>query len=97
MGNRRWCRCRARSSIAAAAGHGLLYLLILAQPVTGWLMSSAADYPVSFFGLFEFPILVGENHDLHETLEDVHEALFERAGGHRRAARARGRSTTTPG
>ena len=63
--------------IAAAAGHGLLYLLLLAQPISGWMMSSAADYPVSFFGLFQFPALVGANHDVHETLEDVHEALFE--------------------
>jgi len=62
--------------IAAAAGHGLLYLLILAQPLTGWLMSSSAGYPTSFFGLFEFPMLVGENHDAHEFLEETHELLF---------------------
>jgi cytochrome b561 len=40
------------------------------------MMSSAANYPVTFFGLFQFPALVGANHDLHETLEEVHEALF---------------------
>ena len=62
--------------IAAAAGHGLLYLLLLAQPISGWIMSSAAGYPVSLFGLFEFPALVSENHDLHESLEEVHEVLF---------------------
>ena len=62
--------------IAAAAAHGLLYLLLLAQPISGWMMSSAANYPVTFFGLFQFPALVGANHDLHETLEEVHEALF---------------------
>jgi len=62
--------------IAAAAGHGLLYLLLLAQPITGWMMSSAANYPVTFFGLFQFPALVGADHDLHEALEEVHEALF---------------------
>ena len=62
--------------IVAAAGHGLLYLLLLAQPISGWMMSSAAGYPVSLFGLFEFPALVGENHDLHESLEEVHEVLF---------------------
>jgi cytochrome b561 len=62
--------------VAAAAGHGLLYLLLLAQPISGWMMSSAANYPVTFFGLFEFPALVGADHDLHETLEEVHEALF---------------------
>jgi cytochrome b561 len=61
---------------AAAAGHGLLYLLILAQPLTGWLMSSAANYPVTLFGWFQFPALIGENHDLHESLEEVHELLF---------------------
>jgi cytochrome b561 len=61
---------------AAAAGHGLLYLLILLQPLSGWLMSSAANYPVTLFGWFQFPALIGENHDLHETLEEVHEALF---------------------
>jgi cytochrome b561 len=62
--------------IAAAAGHGLLYLLILAMPLSGWAMSSSANYPVTFFGLFQFPALVGESHDLHEALEEVHEVLF---------------------
>jgi cytochrome b561 len=61
---------------AAAAGHGLLYLLILAQPISGWAMSSAANYPVTLFGWFQFPALVAENHDLHETLEEVHEVFF---------------------
>jgi cytochrome b561 len=62
--------------IAAAAGHGILYLLLLALPLSGWLMSSAAGYPPAFFGLFEFPSLVGASHDLNETLEEVHETLF---------------------
>ena len=52
---RRPCPCRRAQRIAAAAGHGLLYLLLLAQPISGWMMSSAAGYPVSFFGLFDFP------------------------------------------
>ena len=61
---------------AAAAGHGLLYLLILAQPLTGWIASSTGNYPVTMFGWFQFPALVGENHDLHELMEEVHEVLF---------------------
>jgi len=65
-----------RQQIAAAAGHGLLYLLVLAQPITGWAMSSAANYPVMLFGWVQFPALVGANHDLHEILEGVHEATF---------------------
>ena len=63
-------------TIAAAAGHGLLYLLILAQPITGWMMSSAANYPVTFFGLFQFPAIVAPNEGAHEAYEDVHEFLF---------------------
>ncbi len=62
--------------IAAAVGHGLLYVLILAQPLTGWLMSSAAGYPAGLFGLFEFPMLVGKDHDAQEFYEEVHELLF---------------------
>jgi cytochrome b561 len=62
--------------IAAAAGHGLLYLLILAQPVSGWMMSSAANYPVTFFGLFQFPAIVRPNEGAHEAYEEVHELLF---------------------
>ena len=62
--------------IAAAAGHGLLYLLILAQPISGWMMSSAANYPVTFFGWFELPALVGANKGMHEFYEEVHEFLF---------------------
>ena len=62
--------------IAAAAGHGILYLLLMLLPFSGWLMSSAAGYPTAFFGLFEFPTLMGENHGLHEALEEVHETLF---------------------
>jgi cytochrome b561 len=61
---------------AAAAGHGLLYLLILLQPISGWAMSSAANFPVTFFGWFQFPAIVSTNHALHESLADVHEALF---------------------
>lgn len=61
---------------AAAAGHGLLYLLILAQPLSGWIVSSSGNHPVTLFSWFQFPAIVGENHDLHELMEEVHEVLF---------------------
>jgi cytochrome b561 len=61
----------------AAAGHGMLYLLLLLQPISGWAMSSAANYPVTLFGWFQFPALVGANPGLHEVLEDVHSVLFD--------------------
>ncbi len=61
---------------AAAAGHGLLYLLLLAQPISGWAMASAAGAPVAFFGRFALPALAPQNRALHERLGDVHETLF---------------------
>jgi cytochrome b561 len=51
---------------------GLLYVLMLATPIAGYLMSSAAGEPVSYFGLFEIPGLIGKNHDLQEALGEVH-------------------------
>ncbi|HVN43066.1 MAG TPA: cytochrome b/b6 domain-containing protein [Steroidobacteraceae bacterium] len=61
---------------AAAAGHGLLYLLLLAQPISGWAMASAAGAKVTFFGWFTLPPLAHADHALHERLEDLHGALF---------------------
>jgi cytochrome b561 len=44
--------------LGAKAVHGLLYVLILGLPVTGILLSQAAGFPVSFFGLFSLPVFV---------------------------------------
>jgi cytochrome b561 len=68
-GTPRWQR------IAAAVSHGLLYGLILLQPLTGWLMSSAKNYPVGFFGLFQWPDLVPPDKALFEYLKAVHAVL----------------------
>ena len=48
---------------------------MLATPIAGYLMTNTGGKPVSYFGLFDLPVLMGENHDLHETLEGVHEFL----------------------
>lgn len=61
--------------LAAKAGHLGLYLLMFAMPLTGWTMSSAANFPVSVFGLFTLPNLVSPNQELFETLRTVHWAL----------------------
>jgi cytochrome b561 len=60
---------------AAHLSHGLLYLLLFLQPITGWIMSSAKNYPVSFFGWFQFPDLVAPNPALTELFEEIHEGL----------------------
>jgi cytochrome b561 len=43
---------------ASKALHYFLYVLLLAMPLTGWLMSSASNFPVRPFGLFTLPNLV---------------------------------------
>jgi cytochrome b561 len=58
--------------ILAKSTTGLLYLLMLATPIVGFLMTNTGGKPVSYFGLFDLPLLIGENHDLHEILEEVH-------------------------
>jgi cytochrome b561 len=59
----------------ARATHVLLYVLLFAVPISGWLMSSAANFPVSWFGLVQLPDFVQPNHDLHEQYESLHEGL----------------------
>lgn len=41
--------------VAARFVHLALYGLMLALPLTGWWMSSAGGYPVTFFGWFDLP------------------------------------------
>ena len=42
----------------AHAMHWLLYAIMLAQPVSGILMSQFGGFPVTVFGLFEFPMML---------------------------------------
>lgn len=41
----------------AHATHWTLYLLMIAMPVTGWMMVSAGTRPLTWFGLFDIPKL----------------------------------------
>jgi cytochrome b561 len=60
---------------AARFVHWLLYLLMLAMPLSGWAMSSAAGFDPSFFGLFTLPSLVSPNEELRELFALIHEYL----------------------
>jgi cytochrome b561 len=61
--------------VAAHAGHALLYLLMIAIPVSGWLMSSAKGFQTVYFGVLPIPDLLAKNKELGDTLRDVHQAL----------------------
>lgn len=57
--------------------HYALYVFLFAQPITGWIMSNAANFPVSYFGWFTLPDLVEPNKEFAKVMEDVHKTLFK--------------------
>lgn len=59
----------------ASGTHASLYILMLAVPVTGWLMSSASGFPVVYFGALTLPDLVAKDKALADTLKLLHYAL----------------------
>jgi cytochrome b561 len=59
----------------SSAVHGMLYLLLLAMPIVGYVANSAmgeAGTPTPFFGLFELPPIVAPNEPLSERLFMLH-------------------------
>jgi cytochrome b561 len=61
--------------LTAHAGHGLLYVLIFAAPLSGWMMSSALGFPVVWFGVLPLPDLIDKNKEIGELLKLVHRYL----------------------
>ncbi len=60
---------------AAAVTHGLMYLLMLAMPLSGWLQNSASGFPLSWFGLFKVPALIARDREAFAFWQQVHEWL----------------------
>lgn len=61
--------------LAARSMHWALYIFMLAMPLTGWLLTSAAGLPPSFFGIFSLPLLITPDRDKMVFLSLVHEWL----------------------
>jgi cytochrome b561 len=57
---------------AAGAAHAALYLLTLAIPLSGWLMSSASGFQVVYLGVLPIPDLLGKDKALADQLKDLH-------------------------
>ena len=71
---------------AARIGHGALYFIIFAMPLSGWIYDSAWEWaeqvPISVFGLFEMPRIAwvadmpaGPKKEVDELFHHVHEWL----------------------
>jgi cytochrome b561 len=57
---------------AAHASHALLYALMIALPITGWVVQSAANIPFRIFYLVPLPAIVAPDKALSEAFALVH-------------------------
>ena len=62
----RWARRTANAS------HVLLYALVFAAPLTGWLFSSAAGFQTVYLGVLPIPDLLARNRELADVLKTTH-------------------------
>jgi cytochrome b561 len=53
--------------------HVFLYVMLLVQPITGWLYSNAAGRPIVYLGLVPLPTLVAKDKALAASLKELHE------------------------
>ena len=61
--------------LVAHAGHGLLYVLMLSIPLSGWLMSSAKGFQTVLFGVLPLPDLLSKDRELGRLLLTLHLGL----------------------
>jgi cytochrome b561 len=62
----------APMKLAAELSHYVLYALMIAMPLLGWAMLSAAAYPVELYGGIYLPAIVPQSDWLHTLLWNAH-------------------------
>jgi cytochrome b561 len=55
--------------------HAAFYFFLFAMPLSGWLMSSAKNYSVSWFGLFTWPNLIAPDERSFNILKATHDLM----------------------
>jgi cytochrome b561 len=63
--------------LIARVTHVAFYVLLFAMPLTGWMMSSAKNYSVSWFGWFTWPNLIAKNEAAFDFLRSTHDLLSD--------------------
>lgn len=60
----------------ATATHWTFYFLMIAIPLSGWLLSSTGARITDYFGLFPIgPLPISQSHESHELWETAHKVL----------------------
>jgi cytochrome b561 len=60
--------------LSSEAVHWLLYVLVLATTVSGWLFASFRGWSLSFFYLFPLPMLASDNAEAGKAMDGLHQA-----------------------
>lgn len=68
-------RMAAWERAAAQLSHAALYLLMLALPLTGWAVNSAANIPFRIFWLVPLPPILAPDKALADLLASIHRGL----------------------
>jgi cytochrome b561 len=61
--------------LSSEAVHWLLYALVLATTISGWLFASFRGWSVSVFYLFPLPMLASDNTEAGEAIDGLHQAM----------------------
>lgn len=61
--------------LAARSVHWAFYFFMFAMPITGWVITSAAGLPASFFGLYTLPNIVSPNEETRLLFQEIHQWL----------------------
>lgn len=61
--------------LSSEAVHWLLYVLVLATTISGWLFASFRGWTISFFYLVPLPMLASDNAAAGRTIDGLHQAM----------------------
>jgi cytochrome b561 len=61
--------------LSSEAVHWLLYVLVLATTLTGWLFASFRGWSISFFYLVPMPMLASDNAAAGRAIDGLHQAM----------------------
>src|SRR4030095_9300730 len=61
--------------LAASASHPLLYVTMMGLPMSGWVINSAANFPLKLFWLVPLPAITAPSKAVQHLAEEVHETL----------------------
>ena len=65
-----------REILFARFTHVWIYVLLIGIPLSGWVINSAADFPLRWFGLFEIPSIAAPSIEVEEFAKKTHMVLL---------------------